>query len=234
MRLAIMQPYFFPYLGYFQLLNAADKFVVYDNIQYSKGGWVNRNRILSNSQAAYFTITLKKESDYLDIRDRHISPDWAEGRRKTLGRISEAYRKAPSFDSVYSLIESCFMHEDDNLFGYIHNSLMRISEFLDIKTPIIVSSTVDTDHTLKSADRVIAMCRSMKADRYLNPEGGMILYEKDKFLEAGIDLQFLKSSGVNYRQFSSEFIPSLSVIDVMMFNPKDRVRELIDTAYELI
>lgn len=234
MRIAIMQPYFFPYIGYFQLINATEEFIVYDNIQYSKKGWINRNRILVNGQPVYFTITLKGESDFLDIRERHISPGWKTGKIKALNRIFEAYRKAPYIGSVYTMIETCFMYGDDNLFGYIFNSLVTASIFLGVTTPLVISSTVAADHSLRSADRVISICNSRKAVSYLNPEGGIGLYDSNYFSSRGVSLQFIKSTDIVYRQFDNNFVPSLSVIDVMMFNSPDRIRDFLEKAFVII
>lgn len=234
MRVAVMQPYFFPYIGYFQLINAADEFIVYDNIQYSKEGWINRNRILSKGAPAYFTVPLKRDSDYLDICEREVSPEWKNGRYKALNRIKESYRKAPFAESVFPLVESCFMCVEINLFKYIHNSLEKVTAFLGITTPVIVSSDVNADHTLRSADRVIDLCHSRKADSYLNPAGGMELYDRKYFAEKGIGLYFIKTTEVSYRQFDNEFIPSLSIIDVMMFNSPERIREFLNTAFVII
>jgi hypothetical protein len=212
-------------------MNAAGEFIVYDNIQYSKKGWINRNRFLVNGQPAYFTITLKNESDFLDIRERHISPEWKTGKIKALNRILEAYRKAPYIESVYPIVEKCFMYDDDNLFGYIYNSLVTASAFLVINTPLVISSMVKADHSLKSADRVISICNSRKAVSYLNPEGGMELYDRNYFSSSGVSLQFIKSTGVIYRQFDNDFVPSLSVIDVMMFNSHERIRDFLENAF---
>ncbi len=234
MKIAVMQPYFFPYIGYFQLLNAVDEFIVYDNIQYTKRGWINRNRILSNGRPDYFTIPLKNESDFLDIDKRHIAPEWLHERKRVLNRITESYRKAPCFNDIFPLIRSGFLYDDDNLFWFLFNSLMVVSTYLEIKTPVIISSSLDADHSLKSADRVISICKSRNAGTYLNPEGGTKLYDKDYFRDRGIDLNFLISSGVRYRQFQDDFVPSLSIIDVMMFNSPEKTSEFLRTAFDII
>src|SRR6201997_1769206 len=146
MTLAIMQPYLFPYIGYFQLMNAVDEFVVYDNIQYTKKGWINRNRILVNGKDAYITFPLKKDSDYLDIKDRYLADDWVLERKKILNRISESYRKAASFEFVYPVIEKIILFEETNLFKFILNSLTVLKEYLSIKTLFPVSSEIDINH----------------------------------------------------------------------------------------
>ena len=129
MNIAIMQPYLFPYIGYFQLMNAVDEFIVYDNIQFTKKGWINRNRILVNGSDAYITLPLKKDSDYLDIKDRYLSDDWKAESKKMINRITESYRKAPFFESVFPLIEKSLLFEDKQLFNFIFNSLNLTKDF---------------------------------------------------------------------------------------------------------
>lgn len=221
--LTIMQPYFFPYIGYFQLMHAADEFVVYDRIEYSKG-WINRNRILLNGQADYVSLPLKKDSDYLDIADRRLSDTWPSEQRKMLGRLEGSYRKAPHFQEVFPLLQRTFQYEHPGLFEFLLNALMEVRSYLDISTPMVISSSVEIDSTLRSEQRVMAICKARKADRYLNPIGGVTLYNKEEFARNGITLEFLKANEITYTQFDKPFVPSLSIIDVMMFNPPDRIR----------
>ncbi len=82
MKLAIMQPYFFPYIGYFQLINTVDEFVVYDNIEFTKKGWINRNRILVNGKDEYITLPIKKDSDFLHVKDRFLAETWSKDSAK--------------------------------------------------------------------------------------------------------------------------------------------------------
>jgi hypothetical protein len=118
-KLAIMQPYFFPYIGYFQLVNAVDEFVIYDNIEFTKKGWISRNRILVNGVDTYISLPLKKDSDYLHVKDRYLADTWDIERKKMLNRITESYRKAPYFKETYEVIEKCILYEDRNLFKFI-------------------------------------------------------------------------------------------------------------------
>lgn len=229
-----MQPYFFPYIGYFQLMNAVDEFVVYDNIEYTKKGWINRNRILVNNQDAYITLNLKKDSDYLHVADRFLADAWLVERKKMLNRITESYRKAPYYKEVYPLIESCILFEETNLFKFIFNSLQQIKNYLEIPAKFVVASTISINHELKSQDKVIAICKARNADTYINPIGGIELYSKDDFKKEGINLQFLKPSEFVYKQLSDNFIPWLSIIDVMMFNSKDDVKKKLLLSYDII
>jgi len=234
MKLAIMQPYIFPYIGYFQLINAVDKFVVYDNIQFTKKGWINRNRILVNGKDEYFTLPLKKASDYLHVDQRKLSDTFKTERDRILRRLQESYRKAPEFNAVYSLVESVFNTDEENLFDFIYQSLQAVCAYLDIKTEFVVSSTLPVNHELKSQDKVIAICKALQATQYINPAGGVELYSKDVFKQNNIELSFIRSSSFEYQQFKNEFIPWLSIIDVMMFNSKEKVGEYIQTGYSII
>ena len=233
MKVAIMQPYLFPYIGYFQLINAVDEFIIYDNIQFTKKGWINRNRILVNGTDAYITLPLKKDSDYLNIKDRFLSDEWPNERKKTLNRIIESYRKAPQFNFVYPIIESILMYEEKNLFKFILNSLQEINQYLDIKTPLIISSSVPINHDLKAENKVIELCKARKATIYINPIGGVELYSKEDFKNDGLELQFLKANNITYPQFKNDFVPFLSIIDVMMFNNKQTVTVYITSAYSM-
>src|SRR5690606_18130129 len=122
MRLAIMQPYFCPYIGYFQLMNAVDKFVVYDNIQYTKKGWINRNRILMNGKDQLFSLPVKKDSDYLNINQRFLSDDFDGEKKKLLNKFKGAYNKAPYFKEIFPLLQEIINDDSNNLFDYIYHS----------------------------------------------------------------------------------------------------------------
>ncbi|MDU1889301.1 MAG: WbqC family protein [Dysgonomonas sp.] len=216
MKVGIMQPYFLPYIGYFQLLNAVDKYVIYDNIQYTKKGWINRNRILQNGKDAMISIPIEKDSDYLDIKDRFVSKGF--DRKKLINQIRESYRKASHFDEVMPLVESIINYEEDNLFLYIYNSVIKVCEYIGINTEIIISSTLDIDHTLKGQDKVLAICEKLGATDYYNAIGGQELYNTRDFKGENIDLHFVSTNPIEYKQFKNEFVPWLSIVDVMMFN----------------
>ena len=228
MKLGINQIYFFPYIGYFQLMNIADEFIVYDNIEYSKG-WINRNRILANDKAEYITVPLKKGSDYLDIVDRWLADSWNVDRVKMLNKVKASYRKAPQFDVVYSLFEKCVCYDDANLFNFLSNSLNQIKEYLGISTPLITSSTIPIDHSLKSENKVIALCKTRGADTYINPIGALALglYDKNNFDNVGLELYFIKTDKFKYQQYDNDFVPFLSILDVMMFNTIEEIKEFL-------
>jgi len=225
MKVACMQPYFLPYIGYFQLISAVDKFVVYDNIKYTKKGWINRNRFLVNGLEAVFSLPLKKDSDSLNVNQRYLADSFVP--EDLLNRFKEAYRKAPEFSSVMPLLGDIIYHPSTNLFEFIFSSIRLICNFLEIKTQLVISSSITCNHSLKSAERVQATCNSFGADTYINPVGGMDLYKKADFAENGINLKFIKALPYEYPQFGETFVPWLSVIDVLMFNSLVEIGQLI-------
>ncbi len=234
MKLAIMQPYFFPYIGYFQLINAVDEFVIYDNIQFSKGGWIQRNRILSRDKKyLIFSLPLKHDSDYLNINERSLSGSFSTDSEKILRKINAAYIKAPYYSEVFPIIKKCFSFHDSNLFNFIYNSIAIVLKYLEIETKLIVSSEININHNLKSEAKVIAICKSRNAEEYINSVGGKNLYSKENFKKESMELYFIKKNEFYYVQFGNEFIPDLSIIDVMMFNPVDKIREFLK-CYTLI
>lgn len=226
-KIAIMQPYFFPYIGYFQLISAVDEFIIYDNIQYTKKGWINRNRILMNGREALITLPIKKDSDYLDVIDRTLSENWYKEKSKFLNIIYAAYKKAPVFNQVFEVIENCINVDEQNLFKFVYHSICSIKSYLNIATPLIISSKIDINHNLKSQDKVIALCQARYANMYINSVGGIELYNKDVFIKKDIELNFLKPKPIIYHQFDNEFISWLSVIDVMMFNSKEQIQQYL-------
>lgn len=232
MKIGIMQPYFFPYIGYFQLIQAVDQFIVYDNIKYTKKGWINRNRILHNGKDMMFSLPLKNDSDYLNVGERELTPDF--NRNKLLNQVKVAYRRAPYFAQTFPLFEQVVHFEDANLFRFLHHSIVKTCEYLGITTEVKISSDIAIDHSLKNQEKVIALCAAVGASTYVNAIGGMELYSKETFLEKGIELKFIKSKPFEYVQFCDEFVPWLSIIDVMMFNSREETLASITGNYDLI
>jgi hypothetical protein len=226
-----MQPYFLPYIGYWQLLGAVDRFIVYDNIQYTKKGWINRNRFLRNGTDAHLSIPLRRGSAILDVVDRHLADDFAP--RSLLNPLAAAYRGAPLFAVTFRVIELVIAAGPRNLFEYLHHSITAIAAHLEIRTPLIVSSTVPIDHSLKAEQRVLALCGALGATRYINTMGGRDLYSASAFAERGIELRFLRPRPAPYRQFGDTFVPNLSIVDVLMFNSRDTVRLML-SEYDLV
>lgn len=228
MKLAIMQPYFLPYIGYFQLISSVDVFVIYDNIQYTKKGWINRNRFLKNNQDEYFTIPIKKDSDFLCVNQRFLSDNLANEKIKLKNQIKSSYLKAPYFNEVFQLFENIVDNNEDNLFEFIYYSIQNLCLYLEIETKIIKSSTLTIDHSLKGREKVKAICQQIQANTYINPIGGMDLYDKSDFKRDGIDLYFIKSDNIEYKQFGENFVPWLSILDVLMFNSVDQIKIMLN------
>jgi hypothetical protein len=215
-------------------MKAADEFVVYDNIEYTKKGWINRNRMLQNGKDTFFTLPLKKDSDFLFIKDRFLCENWETEKQKILNKIKENYRKAPFFDSTFRLFENCINFKDTNLFNFIFNSLTVIKEHLEINTRFTISSDLEINHQLKSEKKVIEICKNRKAEIYINAIGGRELYSKNEFQQNNIDLKFIETGKIEYKQFDNQFISNLSILDLMMFNSKTTIKEFLQTEYTLI
>jgi hypothetical protein len=232
-KTAIMQPYLLPYIGYWQLIQSVDEFVVYDNIQYTKKGWFNRNRILQNGQDKLFTVPIKKDSDFLPVSERSLSDDSGNEVTRILRIIQANYKKAPCYSEAYPLIEKCLLYADKNLFEYIYHSIKAVCGYLDINTKITISSDVAIDHSLKAEKKVIAICKALNSDVYINSIGGTELYDKNEFQSHGIELKFIKPKEIVYEQFGVPFVPWLSIIDILMFNDKAAVKQILNE-YELV
>lgn len=232
MKLGIMQPYFFPYIGYWQLLNAVDKYVIYDDVNFIKGGWINRNRILMNGEAKMFNVQMQGASPNKLINEIEVSTN-VSGQKKLLRSIENNYRKAPYFEEVYNLLEEIIMNDEENLAKYLENSISKVCEFLDIKTELIISSTIEKDNSLRAQDKVIHICKTLGATEYYNAIGGQELYSKEEFKNNNIELKFLKTNDIEYKQFKDGFIANLSIVDVLMFNSKEEIKSMLDN-YEVI
>jgi dipeptide/tripeptide permease len=224
-----MQPYFFPYIGYFQLINAVDKFVIYDDVNFIKGGWINRNRILFNGEPLLINIQMQGASSFKKINEIKTG----KNKEKILSTITHSYRKAPFYDEVYPLVFDIINYNEDNLALYISNSIKDISKYLFIETDFILSSEIKKDNDLKAQEKILSICKLLCASKYYNAFGGQELYNKDEFAANNIDLKFIKSKLTAYKQFNNEFIQCLSIIDVMMFNSKAEIKEMLNQ-YEFV
>jgi hypothetical protein len=229
MKLGIMQPYMFPYIGYFQAMKAVDKYVVYDDVQFIKGGWINRNNILIGGNKALFTIQLRDASPNKLINEIEISDNFD----KFLKTVSMAYSRAPYSQRVMELLERICSYPDKNLARFIENSFREITAYLNIDTELIRSSNLQKDNSLRAQTKVLAICKELGADTYINAIGGQSLYSKEDFAKEGIKLYFLKTRNVSYKQLGKEFVPWLSIIDIMMFNSPEAVNTMLDE-YDLI
>jgi len=227
-----MQPYFFPYIGYWQMIHAADRFVIYDDVNFIKNGWINRNRILINGEPCYITAPLFQASPFKKICDTSMQPStfW---RKKLIKMLETTYRRAPFFDSVFPVISNLINHETDNLADYIANQLQTLSKVMGIQTEFVVSSRSYRNNDLSGRDRVLDICKKEEASTYINAIGGMDLYSKEHFSNNEVDLFFIKPKSLDYKQFNAAFVPWLSIIDILMFNSLNTVQQML-CEYDLV
>jgi len=217
MKLGIMQPYFLPYIGCWQLLNAVDQYVVYDDVNFIKGGWINRNRLLQNGSPAYFNVPMVGASSFKKINEISINRT-PQVLGKPLKTIEQNYRKAPMFEGVFPLMEEIFRFETESLSEFLFHSIVSVCAFLGIHTEIILSSELAKNNDLKGQDKVLEICRLLRATEYFNAIGGQALYSKSDFVRAGVTLRFVRTEAIEYSQMQPVFVPNLSILDVMMFN----------------
>lgn len=229
MKLGIMQPYFFPYIGYWQLIKAVDKYVVYDDVSYIKGGWINRNNFLINGQKKLFTIQLNGVSSYKNINEIEIKDDFSSFRKM----LQINYGRAPFFKDCFQLIENILFYENRNLGMFLFNSIKVVSEYLDFDTDILLSAEIEKDNNLKGKEKVLQICKLLGADEYYNAIGGQALYDKSDFFNNGVKLSFVETNITPYKQFKNEFVGGLSIIDVLMFCSKEVVSRMLSN-FELI
>ena len=223
MKIAVMQPYFFPYIGYWQLINSVDIFIIYDDVNFIKRGYINRNNILINNVKHLFTLALIKSSQNKKINEILIG----KNNKKILRTIEQSYLKAPFFHDIFPIIEDIFSNKEKDLSKFLGNSLQIFSKYLDINTKFEYSSMIMNDKSLQAQDRLIEISKILNATDYINAIGGEQLYDKNAFSDAGINLSFIQTKLINYKQFNNKFIPNLSIIDVMMFNSKEDIKEML-------
>jgi hypothetical protein len=247
MKLAIMQPYVFPYIGYFQLLHAVDTFVFYDDVTFIKQGWVNRNRILVNGRAMYITVPVQSASSFVLIRDTRIaSEEKTRWRTKMLTMLHQAYCRAPFYHEMMPHLQGIFSYQCTSISELAKYSVVETAKLLDITTTIIPSSVAYHNSQYTGEQRVIDICIQAGASVYINAAGGRELYHKEHFARHNIKLLFINNrvnpypqrlqskSGVATSSYSEqEFVPALSIIDVLMFNGILGTKALLQN-YELI
>lgn len=224
MKLAIMQPYFLPYIGYFQLINAVDKHVIYDDVNFIKKGWVNRNNILLNGKSFLINLLLSGASQNKLINQIDVQID----QKKLIKTIETAYIKAPMFSKVFPVFLSIMDYENRELGQFLGNSIIKLCNYMSINTELIFSSSIPKDISLKSQEKILHICKLFDADQYINAIGGQTLYDKMEFKKHNIALQFIEPLYTPYPQFKNEFIPYLSILDVLMFNPVEEVRKMLN------
>lgn len=233
MKVAIMQPYFLPYIGYFQLINAVDKFVVYDDVNFINRGWINRNNILVNGSTAMIQIPLSKASQNKLINEVEIFKE-GKWKVKLFRTIEQNYKIAPNFYRIFELLQSLINKDHSHISALNVESIQTICSYLDIRTEIISSSTHYQNHHLNGQNRILDICQKENADNYINPIGGEILYNKEQFIEKNIKLNFIHSTAIPYSQTSSTFVPFLSILDVLMNCEPEYIKTTLLQSFELI
>ena len=227
MKIGIMQPYFFPYIGYFQLINIVDKYVVFDTANFSNIKWGFRNRILIKGAPGFFRVPTLKASQNKRFNEIQVSGD-IEAKKNSIHTLECAYGKAPHFREVMPMLEQFLMTDYDNLAECNIASNRLVCNYLDIKTEILLFSELNCDRDLRMQYRIFDVCRVLGGNEYINAIGGTELYDFEEFRENGIELSFLKPDDIVYPQFGGEFVPSLSIIDVMMFNSVPEIRDMLN------
>lgn len=221
-----MQPYFLPYIGYFQLMAAVDKFVVFDDVNFINRGWINRNRILVDGKATMMTVPLKAASQNHKINAIDMAHDhpW---QGKLLRTIEQSYKRAPYFEEIFPLVSSILETPTPNLASFVTQSLLSVKEALGIGCELVPTSGIYANTQLKGEARIVDICRQERATHYVNLPGGQDLYDKAAFSDQGIALQFIKPLPVAYVQKAPEFVPSLSILDVMMCNGRRATSDML-------
>ena len=230
-KIAIMQPYFFPYIGYWQLINAVDIFVLYDDVNFIKKGWINRNNILLNKSKHLITIPLLNVSQNKHINECIISDD-DKIINNIIKTINLAYRKAPYYNLVFPTLEK-IIKTKGSISNLVLKSVLWIKEYLNIDTEIILSSSIGKNNELKGQDKIIEIVKKINGNHYINAIGGQELYDKEIFNNNEIKLNFIKMKEIKYKQFNNEFVPNLSFIDVLMFNSPEEIKNMLGM-YELV
>tara|TARA_Y100001958_G_C21232777_1_gene558718 strand:- start:1709 stop:2407 length:699 start_codon:yes stop_codon:yes gene_type:complete len=231
MKLAIMQPYIFPYIGYFQLMSFADKFIIYDDVNFINKGWINRNNILINNEKYMFTVPLKNASQNVLIKDLELAHT-EKWKKKFLKTIKHAYSKTPFFERIFFIINEVINSKSRFIIDWHLKSIYMINEYLKINTIIVESSSIYKNKQLNGQSRILDICYKEKCNQYINPIGGKDLYNSDVFMNQGIKLNFLKSIKLKYNQSSKVFVPWLSIIDVMMYNDIEAIQKNLKS-YEI-
>jgi hypothetical protein len=232
MKLAIMQPYFFPYLGYFQLVHAVDTFVFYDDVNYIKNGWINRNRLLLNGEPRYFTVPLSGASPFAPIDATGFDAEDARWKRKMLETFRVAYRKAPHRDTALGLLEACLGLPSHLIGELARHSVVSVLDLLGVRRAVRDTSRIYGNGDLKGPARVVDICRREGASTYVNAPGGRALYDDRMFRPAGIELKFLDGTLPAYSQDAPTFVAGLSILDALAWCSTTEVGAMLG-AYRL-
>lgn len=229
MKLAVMQPYLFPYYGYFQLIDSVDKFVLYDDANYIKQGYINKNSINVDGAERNFIVPVIGASSNKKIKDLSFSGDV----KKSLAMIRQSYSKAPNFNNIYPIVEETLNSPNRSIVTVCQKGIENVCDYLDIKTEIIKSSELSYNRELTAAGKLIDMTLTLNCSHYINSIGGKKLYDKVLFKDHDVELSFIKPSRINYESNGVCFENNLSIIDVLMWLDPERIKENLKK-YELV
>lgn len=231
MKVAIMQPYFFPYLGYFQLIHSVNRFILGDDVQYIERGWVNRNRILKPGDAGfmYITVPLVKHSHEIHISQVQLK-EGADWKTKIVSQFDHYKKKAPYYSAVRDVLLHCFALPKTNIARFNAHCLKAACDYIGIDFTIELQSEMVFDYSMVTCrcDRPIQICKQLGADHYINAPNGKGLYDPVTFQQNNIRLSFLEPVLKEYKQLNGHFEPALSILDVMMFNSPGDIRVMLN------
>lgn len=229
MNLGVMQPYFFPYLGYFELIQKTDRWVVFDTVQYNARSWMNRNRILHPIEGTqYIGVPVRHAPKGTPIREIRLI-DKAAAERRVLGQLAHYRRHAPYYEAVTGLVGGTFAVASDRLVDVNLAGLSAVCRYLAVPFTWQLCS----DLRINGADIghagawALAIARHLDASRYINPPGGRILFRPEEWREAGIELRFTEPPTLRYSCAPYEFVEHLSILDVLMWMSPDKVRSAL-------
>jgi WbqC-like protein family len=231
MILGIMQPYFFPYLGYFDLINYSDRWIVFDEIQYIRHGWMNRNRIFHPKEGwQYIIVPLKKHGRDVLIRDVEINEetDW---RGRIIGQLQHYRRRSPYFERIIKLVDEC-LSVDEHFLSRMNTAILdKVCQHIGIPFQYQYFSEMNLklDTVEEPGDWALRISETMGAKEYVNPRGGEGIFDRAKFEKAGIKLTIRNVPPIEYECKGYEFVPGLSIIDVLMWNSPDKIRGCLES-----
>lgn len=227
MKVGIMQPYFLPYIGYYQMMAAVDKFVILDDVNYIRKGWINRNFIMIGGGQHWLTIPLSAASQNVEIRSLEIAPDtgWKIKMKRSIER---AYRRTPLTIETMEMVSRFLEAAEGNLSDFLRMTLQEVCRVLKIETPIVSSSALGSRDGFKGQDKIIRLCTELQADTYVNLPGGRSFYQNEPFKSAGIELCFIDQT-IPPGRLSSGLgdSPYISILDLLMRNSHESVRSAL-------
>lgn len=230
MKIVLMQPYFFPYIGYFTLIKHTDMFVVFDMAQYIRRGWIHRNRILGfHGEPVFVNAQIVKAPQNTPIHQIKLKS--GDGWKEEILKKVEAYRNiAPYYQEVYHLVESCLNASGSSLAELNVHSIIAVSEFLGLSPNMVQLSelNINLEDIQQPDDWGLRVAQYYGADEYINAPGGQEFYSREKYGQNGVEMFFYRAKLPPYNQRTPVFHAGLSIIDVMMFNTKEEIHQMID------